>query len=154
MDAYSTRTVAVHEKERELARAWERRHGRAPNSRELLHIARKATLQSRKGKEPGEIDWDTLARRWDATLGGELAGIAYAVSNTHGPGTDRPAGDAQPRPHGPQPGGPPTREAQQRALAKALVLVSAKHPAWTRHDLLKQLALVMPAETRLLVDLP
>ena len=33
-------------------------------------------------------------------------------------------------------------------MAKALVLVSAQHPAWTRHDLLKQLALVLPAETR------
>ena len=28
------------------------------------------------------------------------------------------------------------------------MLVSDKHPAWTRHDLLKQLALVMPTETR------
>jgi conjugative relaxase-like TrwC/TraI family protein len=35
MDAYSTRTVQVHEKERELAQAWKRRHGRAPTSREL-----------------------------------------------------------------------------------------------------------------------
>ena len=33
-------------------------------------------------------------------------------------------------------------------MAKALVLVSDKHPAWTRHDLLKQLALVLPPETR------
>jgi hypothetical protein len=33
-------------------------------------------------------------------------------------------------------------------LAKALVLVSDQHPAWTRHDLLKQLALILPAETR------
>jgi hypothetical protein len=33
-------------------------------------------------------------------------------------------------------------------VAKALVLVSDQHPAWTRHDLLKQLALVMPPETR------
>ena len=46
------------------------------------------------------------------------------------------------------PSGPPAREAQARALAKALVLVSGQHPAWTRHDLLKQLALVLPAETR------
>ena len=46
------------------------------------------------------------------------------------------------------PTGPPTREAQVRALAKALVLVSEKHPAWTRHDLLKQLGLVLPPETR------
>ena len=148
MDAYSTRTVAVHEKERELARAWQRRTGHAPNSRHLQHIANKATLQSRKGKEPGQIDWDALAQRWDATLGGELAGIASAVSNARGPGDGRRASDAEPEPDGPQPSGPPTREAQQRALAKALVLVSDKHPAWTRHDLLKQLALVMPPETR------
>jgi hypothetical protein len=29
-----------------------------------------------------------------------------------------------------------------------LVLISDKHPTWTRHDSLKQLALVMPPETR------
>jgi conjugative relaxase-like TrwC/TraI family protein len=45
MAAYSTRTVQVREKERELARAWERKHSRAPTSRELLHIANAATLQ-------------------------------------------------------------------------------------------------------------
>ncbi|HEU5390251.1 MAG TPA: MobF family relaxase [Streptosporangiaceae bacterium] len=142
MDAYSTRTVHVREKERELARAWERKHGRAPTSRELLHIANAATLQSRKGKDAGAIDWDVMAARWDATLGGELAGVAQAVSDMRGPG-------AQGREHygGRAPSGPPTREAQSRALAKALTLVSVQHPAWTRHDLLKQLALVLPPQT-------
>src|ERR1019366_7869302 len=61
MDAYSTRTVQVREKERELARAWERRNGRAPNSRELSYIANKATLQSRTGKDANQIDWDEVA---------------------------------------------------------------------------------------------
>ena len=130
--AYSTRTVQVREKERELALAWERKHGRAPTSRELLHIANAATLQSRKGKDAAAIDWDALARRWDATLGGELAGVAPAVSNVGGPGAQ--AGEHH---AGRAPSGPPAREAQARALAKALVLVSGKHPAWTRHDLLK-----------------
>ena len=65
------------------------------------------------------------------------------MSNARGPGAR--AGEHH---GGRAPTGPPTREAQARALAKALVLVSAKHPAWTRHDLLKQLALVMPPETR------
>ena len=148
MDAYSTRTVRVHEKERELARAWERRHGRAPNSRELLYITNKATLQSRKGKDGCRVDWDALAARWDATAGGELAGIASAVSNASGPDARAPARDGGREPGGAERGGPPSREAQTRALAKALVLVSDKHPAWTRHDLLKQLALVMPPETR------
>ena len=143
MDAYSTRTVQVREKERELAQAWERKHGRAPTSRELLHIANAATLQSRKGKDAGAIDWDALARRWDATLGGDLAGIAPAVSDARGPGAQ--AGEHH---AGRAPTGPPAPEAQARALAKALVLVSDQHPAWTRHDLLKQLALVLPAETR------
>ncbi len=148
IDAYSTRTVRVQEKERELARAWERRHGRAPNSRELLYIAQKATLQSRKGKDAGPVDWDALAAQWDATIGGALARVAPAVSNARGPDAGVPARDGGREPGSAEPGGPPSQEVQARALAKALTLVSAKHPAWTRHDLLKQLALVMPAETR------
>ena len=148
MDAYSTRTVQVHEKERELAQSWERRNGRAPNSRQLYFIANKASLQSRKGKDAGEIDWDTLARRWDATIGGELAAIAPAVSNARGCGASAPNDDRGREPDGPELDGLPSREAQERALHKALVLVSDKHPAWTRHDLLKQLALVVPTGTR------
>ena len=140
MDAYSTRTVQVHEKERELAQEWERRHGRAPTSRELLHIANDATLQSRKGKDASRIDWDALAARWDATLGGHLAGIAAAVSNARGPDATAPATVDGPAPL--------SREAQARAVQKALALVSEKQSAWTRHDLVKQLALVMPNESR------
>ena len=143
LDAYSTRTVQVRQKERELARAWERKHGRAPTTRELLHIANAATLQSRKGKDADAIDWDALAQQWDATLGGDLAGIAPAVSDARGPGAQ--AGEHR---VGRAPSGPPAPETQARALAKALILVSAQHPAWTRHDLLKQLALVLPPETR------
>jgi len=143
MDAYSTRTVQVHEKERELARAWERRHGRAPTSRELLYIANDATLRSRKGKDAARVDWDALAARWDATVGGQLASIAPAVSDARGPDAIAPAAV-----DGPGPTGPLSREAQARAVQKALALVSERQSAWTRHDLVKQLALVMPAESR------
>ena len=143
MDAYSTRTVQVHAKEGELARAWQRKHGRVPTSREVLHIANAATLQSRRGKDAGAIDWDALARRWDATLGGELAGIAPAVSDAR-----RPGALASEHHGGRAPARQPARDARARALAKALTLVSDQHPAWTRHDLLRQLALVMPPETR------
>ncbi len=143
MDAYSTRTAAVHEKERELARAWERRHGRAPNSRELFYLAQKATLRSRRDKDAGEIDWDALARRWDAAIGGELASIAPAVSVMHGPGADGETLVGRR-----EPARTLSRDALVRAAQKALCLVSEKRPTWTRHHLLKQLALVMPAETR------
>ena len=135
--------MQVHEKERELAQAWERRHGRAPTSRELLYIANDATLRSRKGKDAAHVDWDALAARWDATLGGQLASIAATVSNARGLDATAPA-----RVDGPGPAGPLSRAAQARAVAKALALVSEKQPAWTRHDLVKQLALVMPAESR------
>jgi TrwC relaxase/AAA domain len=141
MDAYSTRTVQVHEKERELAQAWERRHGRAPTSRELLYIANDATLRSRKGKDAAHVDWDALAARWDVSLGGHLAGITATVSNARGPDATAPAAVDGPA-------GPLSREAQAQAVQKALALVSEKQPAWTRHDLVKQLALAMPPETR------
>jgi len=148
LDAYSMRTVRVHEKERELAREWRRRNGRAPNSRELYYLAQKATLLSRKGKDAGKIDWDALVQQWDATIDGELADIASTVSNARGPDARRVAPGGGHGPDGRDAGSPPSREEQTRALAKALVLVSEKNPAWTRHDLLKQLALVMPSETR------
>jgi conjugative relaxase-like TrwC/TraI family protein len=143
MDAYSTRTAQVHEKERELARAWERRHGRAPNSRELFYLAQKATLRSRRDKSAGEIDWDALAQRWDAAIGGELAGIAPAVSAMRGAAADGVTPDDRQ-----QPAGTLSRDALVRAAQKALCLVSEKRPTWTRHHLMKQLALVMPTETR------
>ena len=148
MDAYSARTVQVHEKEHELAQAWERKNGRAPNSRELYYITQKATLLSRKGKDAGQIDWDALAQQWDATIGGELAHIAPAVSNARGPDGSTSAADGGRESGGPQADGPPSREEQARAVQKALALVAARQSTWTRHDLLKQLALVMPAQTR------
>ena len=148
MDAYSTRTVQVREKERELARAWERRNGRAPNSRELYYIANKATLQSRKGKNAVQIDWDALAAQWDATIGGELARVAPAVSNARGPAGSTAAACGGREPGSAEAGGPPSRQEQARTVDKALALVTAKQSTWTRHDLLKQLALAMPAQTR------
>jgi conjugative relaxase-like TrwC/TraI family protein len=148
MDVYSTRTVAVKQKERELARAWERRHGRAPSSRELLYIAQAATLQSRKHKEPGEIDWDALIERWDATVGGELAGIALAVSNARCPDRKPTTADVNPREGSPGPARSLSRRARARVVREALTLVSQNKPAWTRHELIRQLALVMPAQTR------
>jgi hypothetical protein len=66
MDAYSARTVQVHEKERELAQAWERKNGCAPNSRELYYITQKATLLSRKGKDA--ITCESACSMWRSSL--------------------------------------------------------------------------------------
>ena len=143
MDAYSTRTVQVHEKERELAQAWERRHGRAPTSRELLYIANDATLQSRKGKDAAQ----STGTRWPR------GGTPHSAASWRASRPRCRTRAARTQPHqqpamARSPAAPPSREAQARAVQKALALVSDKQPAWTRHDLLKQLALVMPPETR------
>jgi hypothetical protein len=56
---------------------------------------------------------------------------------------------ARQRPGAGWPGAGPAVPAGARTrTAKALVPVSDKRPAWTRHDMVKQLALVMPPETR------
>ncbi|HEY1324287.1 MAG TPA: MobF family relaxase, partial [Streptosporangiaceae bacterium] len=135
MDAYSTRTVQVREKERELARAWQRKHGRAPTSRELLHIANAATLQSRTGKHAGPVDWDALAAQWDAQYGGDLAQIALDLGL--GPG-----GAAHARAGGGEGPGP---EEQTASMAAALARVQAKHVAWNRGQLCGELANCLPA---------
>jgi len=75
LDAFSTRAHAVTQAQLRLAREWERKHGRAPNAREMQYLGLKANKITRKGKE-GEIDWDTLTAEWDATLGGQLAAVA------------------------------------------------------------------------------
>jgi hypothetical protein len=61
----------------------------------------------------------------------------------HGPN----AGGVTPDSHQ-EPSGTLSRDALVRAAQKALCLVSDQRPTWTRHHLLKQLALVMPVETR------
>ena len=144
MDAYSTRTVQVREKERELARAWERKHGRAPTSRELLYIANAATLAVTQGQGRGR---DRLGRARRAV--GRHARRRTGRYRADGVGRARPGrtGDASITAAARRPDRPRARP-RPRALAKALALVSAQHPAWTRHDLLKQLALVLPPETR------
>src|SRR5258708_18782558 len=79
MDAFSKRTRAVTRTARKLARKWEEKYGRAPNAREMKFINDEATYFSRHGKDPGLVDWDKLAKKWDATIGGHLAEIAQRV---------------------------------------------------------------------------
>ena len=74
MDAYSTRTVRVHEKEREA------RAGVGAPARARAELARAATTSRKRrrccharARTRAQIDWDALAARWDATIGGELA---------------------------------------------------------------------------------
>ena len=167
MDAYSTRTVSITGRLPAAVASWTARHGRAPNRRELLHIRQEVTMATRNGKDPGVIDWDAVAARWDAKLGGQLASIAPRVSGltARAPGAAHETGataDAQPRA---APGAharaqasapaaartraaPVPREELTRAAQRALAAVQAAHSTWTRSDLIKHLGLALPAQTR------
>jgi hypothetical protein len=148
MDAYSSRTVAISDAMPAAIESWTAKYGRAPNQRELLYIRQEATLASRHGKDAGGIDWDVLAARWDARIGGELASVAPRVPNL------RVSGDASRAPSwrvadaGAERDAAPAREELTCAVQRALTLVQAAKSTRTRADLLKQLALVLPAQTR------
>ena len=141
MDAYSSRTQAIKDATPAAVASWTRKYGREPNARELQHIQQVVTLDSRERKEDTEIDWDAYAQKWDATLGGQLAQVAPAISNLRDADADA---QAQPEPRS----AAPSPEVLARAARTALAVVQAKQSTWTRADLLKQLGLAMPADTR------
>lgn len=135
MDAYSTRTQAITDAMPKAIADWTAKYGRAPNRRELLFIANEVTMATRAGKDPGAIDWDAAAARWDRELGGALADIAPRVTNP-GAGADARGG---PAPRGPSP------EAQARVMTMALARVQERTSTWTRADLMRELAPLLPA---------
>jgi TrwC relaxase len=130
MDAYSMRTQAVTAEGARLARNWEEKYGREPNTREMRFILDEANLSSRKSKDAGEIDWDKLAAKWDATIGGKLAAIAEAVCDfdEHAPGTA------------------PPEDVQAQVITEAVAGVQARHSTWTRSDLMKYVGRAMGPE--------
>lgn len=139
MDTYSSRAQAIKDATPAAVASWTAKYGRAPNQRELQHIQQVVTLDSRERKEDAQIDWDEYAAQWDAALGGQLAGVAPAVSALRGPGVTQ----AQR-----QPGAEPSGAELARTVQKALAVVQAKQSTWTKADLLKQIGLAMPAESR------
>jgi hypothetical protein len=149
MDAFSSRTQSITRETPAAVRAWERKHGREPNERELMYIRNEVTLATRAGKEEGSIDWDALCAgwgaKWDAQFSGDLASVAVSVSDL----SARKSGGEE---HAQPTHAPPTQEVTQedltRATQRALVLVQEQQSTWTRSDLMKQLALVLPVETR------
>lgn len=158
MDEYSSRTIAITKQLPAAIASWTAKYDRAPNKRELLYIRQAVTMTTRHGKDQAVIDWDALTERWDAQLGGQLAAIAPSVSSmpaapcgtraharahaSHATKRDADAHATPPRTRR------PTQEQLTHAVQRALTLTQLAHATWTRADLLKQLALVLPPETR------
>ena len=123
LDAFSTRAHTVTRKAASLARKWTQAHGRQPNAREMQYLCDQANKITRGGKEE-QIDWDAIAARWDATIGGRLAAIAGQACDL----------DAQPDE------AVPATEVQDEAIEQALAKVQAEHSIWTRADLMRALS--------------
>jgi conjugative relaxase-like TrwC/TraI family protein len=128
LDAFSTRTHTVTRAQLRLAREWARRHGRAPNAREMVYLGLAANKITRGAKD-GQIDWDALTAGWDATLGGQLAAIADEACDFQ----EQPDRNAA----------LPSREVRERVIERALASVQAKNSTWTRSELMKNLAWAM-----------
>jgi conjugative relaxase-like TrwC/TraI family protein len=131
LEAFSTRARTVTRAQLRLAREWERKHGRAPNAREMQYLGLKANKVTRKGKE-GEIDWDKLTAEWDATVGGQLAAVAEHACDFQA----QPAEAVE----------LPPADVQARAIQQALDMVQVKNSTWTRSDVMKNLAWAMGQE--------
>jgi hypothetical protein len=124
LDAFSTRAHTVTRKAAALARQWAQAHGRVPNAREMLFLCDQANKITRGAKKEEQIDWDKLAAKWDATIGGQLAAIAEQVCDF----------DLQPD------GAAPPREVQEQAIQQALASVQTQHSTWARADLMRALS--------------
>lgn len=142
MDAYSSRAASIAGELPNAVAAWTAKYGRQPNQRELLFIQNEVTLTTRQGKEAGAIDWDALCarweERWDAQWGPGLASVASRVSDLR-PGASAASARVA---------AAPPREELIRAAQRALSVVQGKHSTWTRSDFMKELAYVLPVQTR------
>jgi hypothetical protein len=139
MDAYSSRAIAVDDKLRDLARAFARDFGRAPNQRELMWLKDRAWEETRDSKPEAPIDWDAHAAECDARLGGQLAQVARAVSPRLR-GYDAAPGAAQ---------GAGLSAAQRAAVvSKALARVHEAAATWSRADLVKAIGAELPPSSR------
>lgn len=137
IDMFSARTAAIHETLPAIVAQWKQEHGREPSRYDLKFLQNEATMSSRRGKDPGAIDWDEYARRWDAKHGA-LAQVAPRVSGLGGDSAAREAHE----PREPSPG------ARMRAMATALEAVQAKSATWTRADLMREMARAIKPEDR------
>lgn len=140
LERFSSRTETINGPELERAiERWRERFGVDPNTRQLQAIKQRVTMMTRAGKTEGEIDYDALCASWDEREGGELASVAPRVSGVRG---SVRAGETREFHAGPG--------TQRRVVCEALARVQSRSSTWTRHDLMKEIGLCLPPESRAL----
>ena len=130
MDLFSSRRRQITPKSAELAAAFEARFGRAPNSLELVRLARQATFATRKAKSHEGETREEMLDRWDAQLraevDGSLAGVAETVLGLRG---EQPATASW---------------SPSAVIATALADVQRRKAAWNPPDLSRAISDALP----------
>jgi conjugative relaxase-like TrwC/TraI family protein len=113
-------------------------HGRKPSQAEMAALNRQASVDTRRAKHPGVIDWAQTRAEWvarlAATVGADLASVARGVM----------PGRAQ-RDAGAERGAQAQRDADTGRIAIMAVAAAQQEKAsWTRADLITHLGRLMP----------
>jgi conjugative relaxase-like TrwC/TraI family protein len=139
MRLFSSRRESITADVRARATRFEQRYGREPSQRELAHLAQAANFKTRNAKH-GALDVPQLHAGWAdklaRTLGVSLASVAPSVWHA---ATGRAAAHA----HGAN-GAVLTEMELSRAAQKAVALAQQEKSTWTRADVVKYLARVLP----------
>ena len=144
MRLFSSRRESITADLRARAAQFEQRYGRAPSQRELAQLAQASNFKTRAAKH-GALDLAQLHAGWadklTRTLGVSLASVAPSVWHGGGAG-------ARSRSPG-NPGPAPVSELElSHAAQKAVALAQQEKSTWTRADLIKYLARVLPRSGR------
>jgi conjugative relaxase-like TrwC/TraI family protein len=82
MELFSSRRRQITPKSAELAAAFEAKFGRAPNSLELVRLAKQATFATRRAKSHTGETREEMLERWDAALRAEIDGGLTDVADS------------------------------------------------------------------------
>ena len=133
-DAFSTRAKELRDRARELAHAYQRKHGHAPGKQAWYRIRQQAALETRDSKDHNPPAAGQRLRAWgrqaERSGAGKLASLheaaaAYAAEH--------------------EPSGLPSGAERRSIIRQAVAAVQTANSSWTRGQLLFELGHALPA---------
>ena len=128
---FSSRRAQITKATLALAEEYERERGHAPDQRALASMRQFANSRTRKGKEPGALDFAALLREWEQTSRsaelGTLRDLAQIVWRPHADAAQMAARLAS--------RGEFTHAQERAAMAVGLARAQESRTAWRRADL-------------------
>jgi conjugative relaxase-like TrwC/TraI family protein len=146
---FSSRRAQITKFTQALAEQYERDRGHAPDQRAVNSMRQFANARTRRGKEPGALDFAKLLREWEqVSRGAELGTLRDLARTIWHPdsGADAAADSAQMAvwlaAHGEL-----THAQERAAMAAGLAKAQEANAAWTRADLVHCIGQNLPDHT-------